>query len=722
MPLEGHFLGRYRLVRLIGSGGMGEVYLAEDPGIQRQVAIKVIRTEIAAYPDTETAKMAARLFQREAQAIARLDHPYILPLYDYGEQKIHDSVLTYLVMPYRPDGSLAQWLQYNDRVASLSLEDITHIVLQTSGALQYAHDHGIIHQDIKPTNFLVRLSEDHPDRPDLLLTDFGVAKLSTLTSSMSQSIRGTPAYMSPEQCQGHSVPASDQYALAVMVYELLTGHTPFRGKVMQVMYAHVHMQPQPPSSVNLHVPPALDAVILRGLAKQPEDRFPSIAAFAIAFQQALQGTNTSFLVRAPGSDIATLQNVPSSADVHATLVISEDEARSGTVRTLTLPGGRQIQVSIPAGAYDGQVVSIKDQGLFANGNYAAGAIYLTLSIVRTPQGGFVPAPRIDDKAYMHDVPPVHEHVMPIPGRNTPPYQRERESKERRSRSSTGVVTALLLVALIIVVGGGGIFYYTDLNNRLHSSATATTQAQSHADKGATATAAVQLTTIASPHMTATAVAHSTATAVAQVTATASALQNIYNGTPTFQDALADNTNGWCPYPAQCNYGGGILHLIDSGATGPSYVQASPQSVNLDLKDFAFTVKMKVLKGFGGGMIFRGVNGVDNQPDFYYYFLVGTNGSYQIDLRGTGNPPSQLLQHGTSSAIHTGTDQWNLITVVAGGSKMDLYVNQQFVTSFNDSTYTHGTIGVLAYDSGHPNNPANPPVEVVFSTVKVWALP
>ncbi len=717
MPLEGYFLGRYRLVRLIGSGGMGEVYLAEDPGIQRQVAIKVIRTEIAAYPDAETARMATRLFQREAQAIARLDHPHILPLYDYGEQKIHDSVLTYLVMPYRPDGSLAQWLQHNNRAASLSLEDIAHFVRQSASALQYAHDHGIIHQDVKPTNFLVRLNEDHPNRPDLLLTDFGVAKLSTLTSSMSQSIRGTPAYMSPEQCQGHSVLASDQYALAVMTYELLTGRTPFRGRVMQMMYAHVHMQPQPPSSVNPHVPSALDPVILRGLAKKPEDRFPSIAAFAIAFQQAPQGTNTASPVMASSSDIATMQNVPSGADVHATLAISEDEARSGTVRALTLPDGRQVQVAIPAGAYDGQVVSVKDQGSSANGNYAAGAIYLTLSIVRTPQGSFVPAPRIDDKVHMHDVPPVQEHVMPIPVRSTPPYQRE----QRRRRSSTGVVTALLVLTLLIVLGGGGLFYYTDFNNRLHISATATAQAHFHANQGATATAAVQLTTTASSHATATAVAQSTATAVAQATASASMLQNISNGTPTFQDALAGNTNGWCPYPAQCNYGGGVLHLIDSGATGPSYVQASPQSVSLDLKDFAFTVRMKVLKGFGGGMIFRGTNGVDNQPDFYYYFLVGTNGSYEIDLRGTGNPPSQLLQHGTSTAIHTGIGQWNILSVVARGSKMDLYVNQQLVTSFNDSTYTHGTIGVLAYDSGHPNNPANPPVEVVFSNVKVWTL-
>src|SRR5437870_4904217 len=110
MSLEGQLLGRYRLLQGIGSGGMGEVYLAEDPSINRQVAIKVIRTEIASYPGTDGTTGANRLFQREARAIAMLDHPYILPLYDYGEQNIQGVTLAYLVMPYRPEGSLAAWL------------------------------------------------------------------------------------------------------------------------------------------------------------------------------------------------------------------------------------------------------------------------------------------------------------------------------------------------------------------------------------------------------------------------------------------------------------------------------------------------------------------------------------------------------------------------------------------------------------------------------------
>ncbi len=313
MPFEGQLLGRYRLLRLIGSGGMGEVYLAEDPSVQRQVAVKVMRTESATSPETETVKKATRLFQREAQAIAQLDHPSILPLYDYGEQEVNGVILTYLVMPYRPEGSLAHWLHQYGSGNVLLLQDIVSLVQQAAGALQYAHDHQIIHQDVKPTNFLVRPNNTTPARPDLLLTDFGIAKLDTLTSSMSQNIRGTPAYMAPEQCEGQAVPASDQYALAVMVYELLTGQPPFQGSTMQVMYAHVHSAPYPPGRINPRLPVALDDVLLRALAKKPEDRYPSISAFATAFQQTVQGVDTSSPLSLTLSVVATPQGsmVPS---------------------------------------------------------------------------------------------------------------------------------------------------------------------------------------------------------------------------------------------------------------------------------------------------------------------------------------------------------------------------------------------------------------------------
>src|SRR5215831_7530541 len=131
--------GRYHFVRMLGSGGMGEVYLMQDMRVHRQVAIKVIRSESTPYPDSDAAKDAARLFQREARALAALDHPNILPLYDFGEEDLHGSTLTYMVMPFCPDGSFADWLSHYGDSPLLSPQDVASFVEQAAEALQYAH-------------------------------------------------------------------------------------------------------------------------------------------------------------------------------------------------------------------------------------------------------------------------------------------------------------------------------------------------------------------------------------------------------------------------------------------------------------------------------------------------------------------------------------------------------------------------------------------------------
>ena len=358
MPLEGQHLGHYRLLHLLGSGGMGEVYLAEDARIGQQVAIKIIRSEGIAYPGSESAREAARLFEREAKAIARLDHPNILPLYAYGEETLNDTLLTYLVMPYRKEGTLASWLRQRGSAEPLSPTRVAPLLHQAAGALQHAHRQQVIHQDIKPTNFLIRLREDQPDQPDLLLADFGIAKFTSATASASQSIRGTPIYMAPEQWEGHPVAATDQYALAVMVYELLVGRPPFVGNPGQVMRQHYLTPPPAPSSLYPRLSPAIDAVLLRALAKEPEERFPSVMAFAQAFGEAAQ----------------------SSGEMQATLAISPDEAQTGTRRDLTLPGGRRVSVTVPAGVREGSVLRLEGQGLPSVEGGPTGALVLTMHI------------------------------------------------------------------------------------------------------------------------------------------------------------------------------------------------------------------------------------------------------------------------------------------------------------------------------------------------------
>ena len=358
MPLEGQHLGPYRLLHLLGSGGMGEVYLAEDARIGQQVAIKVIRAEGIASPESESAKEAARLFEREAKAITRLDHPNILPLYAYGEERLGEQLLTYLVMPYRKEGTLANWLRRRGNATPLAPAEVAPLLQQAAAALQHAHDQHVLHQDIKPTNFLIRLRSDQPERPDLLLGDFGIAKLTGATGSVSQSIRGTPVYMAPEQWDGHPVAASDQYALAVMVYELLVGRPPFVGNPGQVMRQHYLVPPPAPSTLGVRLSPAIDAVLLRALAKQSEERFASVSTFARAFQEAMQ----------------------SGGDLHATLAISPAEAESGATRSLTLPGGRQVSVTVPAGVEDGSILRLEGQGMPYYEGGPAGPLVLTIAI------------------------------------------------------------------------------------------------------------------------------------------------------------------------------------------------------------------------------------------------------------------------------------------------------------------------------------------------------
>lgn len=268
----------YRIIRLLGSGRMGEVYFAEDiQNPQKIVVLKRLRT--GSQPET------VQFFEHDARIIARLSHPHILPLLDYGQEMVNGTLVSYVVMPYCADGSLATWFQDRESSGAPLLDDIAHFTHQLAAGLQYAHDNGIIHLDVKPSNvFIFRRSYG---LPDVMLSEFSIAKMAPDILSTGQALRGTPAYMAPEQWEDWAVPATDQYALAVLVYQLLIGHPPFQGDPEELMDKHLNTQPVPPSRINDSLSPQLDAVVLRGLAKVPEDRFVTVSAFADAFEQAL---------------------------------------------------------------------------------------------------------------------------------------------------------------------------------------------------------------------------------------------------------------------------------------------------------------------------------------------------------------------------------------------------------------------------------------------------
>ncbi len=279
---------------------MGSVYLATDSTVGQQVAVKLIRTELDGFTDSAAAQLALERFRQEASAVARLDHLHILQLNRYGEEQTAQGPRAFMIMQYRPEGSLWDWLRRRADFASgqqqptqaevsaglpmnwpLGLEEATDYAQQAASALQYAHDRGIVHRDIKPANFLLRFDQ-HEKRAHLLLGDFGLAKVFTGGSS-TQTILGTPTYMAPEQFEGAARPESDQYALAVMIYYLLAGRPPFEGDPMQLMRQHLSSPVPSITTINPQISPAINGVLVRALAKPMEQRFPSIEAFADQF-------------------------------------------------------------------------------------------------------------------------------------------------------------------------------------------------------------------------------------------------------------------------------------------------------------------------------------------------------------------------------------------------------------------------------------------------------
>src|SRR5437870_13568556 len=249
---------------------MGVVYRAYHPDLERVGAVKVLQA-IAPDPDT-----VAR-FRHEAQAIAQMRHPNIVNVYDFGQYE----GTPFMIVEYVPGGSLAGKISRQGLEPATALRYLEGI----AAGLDYAHRHGVVHRDVKPANVLLT-SEDQP-----VLADFGLAKLLQGSSlkSMTGVTTGTPAYMAPEQVTGGEVgPAADRYSLATIAYEMLTGVIPFDGEaLMELLYAQVHRYPSPPSTRHSALGPAVDAVIMRGLAKNPADRWQSCGAFVEALAAAL---------------------------------------------------------------------------------------------------------------------------------------------------------------------------------------------------------------------------------------------------------------------------------------------------------------------------------------------------------------------------------------------------------------------------------------------------
>ncbi len=265
---DGQQLGNYRLTQLLGRGNFADVYRGQHVHLNTQAAIKVLHGQLT---DNDLAN-----FMNEARVIAHLRHPHIVQILDFG---VEDST-PFLVMEYAPNGNLRQRHQQG---TPLALETILPYVRQIADALQFAHDQRLIHRDIKPENMLLGRNNE------VLLSDFGIAIMYSTVRSHSrpqQDTAGTVPYMAPEQLQAHALPASDQYALAIMTYEWLCGERPFNGTLPEIAIKHTLVPPPSLRERVTTISPTVEQVILKALAKNPQQRFDHIRDFAQALEEA----------------------------------------------------------------------------------------------------------------------------------------------------------------------------------------------------------------------------------------------------------------------------------------------------------------------------------------------------------------------------------------------------------------------------------------------------
>ena len=288
MSAEPRRLGKYELQTCIARGGMGEVWKALDTQLQRYVAIKLLLADKQQDPDF------IQRFEREARLLASLRHPNIVKIHDFAVVQSATSGLTtaYMVMDYVQGQTLGGYIRLTSQKGMFpSASDLIYLLTGSSRAIDYAHQHGMIHRDIKPDNIL--LDQQLPTaRPmgEPVLTDFGIARVQNVSAgTMLGTLLGTPRYMAPEQAQGHyDNPRSDLYSLGIILYELTTGITPFRGDTaLAILVQQLHEQPMPPNLINAQISPALSQVILKSIAKKPEERFESALAMTHAVADAL---------------------------------------------------------------------------------------------------------------------------------------------------------------------------------------------------------------------------------------------------------------------------------------------------------------------------------------------------------------------------------------------------------------------------------------------------
>ncbi len=649
---SGQTLGHYRLARLLGQGGFAEVYLGEHIYLGTQAAIKLLHTQLAG-EGTEA-------FRREARTIARLVHPHIVRVFDFGIE----GETPYLVMDYAPNGTIRT---RHPKGVVLPLPTILSYVKQTASALQYAHDEHFIHRDVKPGNLLVGRGQE------ILLGDFGTALLAQTSRSQSmQDVAGTASYMAPEQFQGKPRPASDQYALAVMVYEWLTGDCPFHGSFVEIASQHLFTPPPPLQSRTPTISPAVEQIVLTGLAKDPHQRFGSVQAFATAFEQASSATLPApRIVSSPFDEATEMAHLP---DRSQSVLPPEPISSSGETRNSEESAGPSRQTA------------------------------------HTPFGPSL-SPSVSTRQSESTTTPAASKTNGLP----------------QPRRSSSRLMPLLLVgaALLVILGSGSFFFITNSINQANSVSAQQTQ---------TSRATTQAHTRATQQAQVGATATTQAVRVA-ATATATARPNPYStqqGKLVIDDPLRDNSqgHGW-EEGGSCQFSHNAYHILMQ--SGYSH---TCRALSTHFTNFTYQVDVSFLKGQQGAsggtgsavdIFFRGTTS-QSLPDSVngYYFTVYMNGAYYLHIcqgyTNTGSIncgqtlfPTNGVGTGFASSFHQGLHATNTLAITAQGKTFNAYINGQRVlgpVNDDNNTYSGGTIGLGA--SAGDND-----TDVAFTNARVW---
>ncbi|HEX2912059.1 MAG TPA: protein kinase [Chloroflexia bacterium] len=531
---------RYRLEKKIGQGGFAQVFLATDQLLKRRVAVKVLNAEL-----TEDENFLGR-FEREAQSIAALEHPNILGVYDYGQAEN----TAYLVMPFVEGGTLHDKLRKEKK---FSPEKAAQYLSQAAAALDYAHRRHIVHRDIKPQNMLLRTEDDR-----LLLGDFGIAKVLSAASAQSRTgVMGTLSYMAPEQLEGNVGVATDVYALGCVLFQMLTGELPYLGATQEVMMGHL-LKPVPSiiERSGGQLPPAVQNVINRALAKKPEERYQSAGELANAFQAAVMGsTNT-------------------------VVAVPEASAPTELVSFKSFPteiGGAAATEVVGPNSYIKPVTDPRMSGPQTYGTLQEGPRPVTDPRMTGPQGyGDATRPVTDPRMTQPGVygqPPVHTPTNPYGYTPSQPYNQPVAAKKGNTAVIAGVggIIAVAVIAIVLIVVLGGKKDDGPKNVAQVTPSVASTTAA--ATTAASTTAPVATTAAATPSPTPDAVK----TALLDAHNTFYVKGDLQGGINKFRDLSTTYPNRadvWRDY-------GRALHLWARNAGG---VEPLKKAVDLDPKD------------------------------------------------------------------------------------------------------------------------------------------